>query len=172
MSADHLAPDTIAPGQLLWFVGTAPSRASAAARAYYAHPGNRFWRALHESGLTSRLYLPHEFRELAELGIGLTDFCKTRSGVDAQIPREAFDPAALRDKVRLQAPAALAFTSKAAASLWFQRPTSRIAYGRDAEAADPIVFVLTSPSGLASGSWSLAPWVEVARWARPGTEHG
>jgi double-stranded uracil-DNA glycosylase len=166
MSGRYLVRDAVSPGQLVWFVGTAPSRASAAAGAYYAHPGNRFWRALHESGITARRMRPDEFELLSEVGIGFTDFCKTEAGVDSEIPRASFDAEALRGKVQRLAPRTLAFTGKTAASLWFGRSTTRIAYGRQVEASDPVVFVLTSPSGLASGAWSLEPWKELAAHLR------
>lgn len=61
--------------------------ASAAERAYYAHPGNRFWRALHEAKITPRLFAPQEYPLLLDLGIGLTDFCKISWGVDSQIAK-------------------------------------------------------------------------------------
>lgn len=166
MKAAHILPDRLAPGLKLWFVGTAAGPMSAAVGAYYAHPGNRFWRALHETGVTPRLYAPHEFPELMTLGVGLTDFCKTAWGVDAQIAREAFDVAGFKRKVAKLKPAALAFTSKTAASLWLGRSTGRITTGRQETADGPAVFVLPSPSGLATSYWSIAPWKEAAAFLR------
>lgn len=171
-------PDLVAPGQRVWFVGTAAGPRSAALTAYYAHPGNRFWRALHEAGITPRLFAPADYPALAELGVGLTDFCKSHWGVDGRIPREAFDAEGLRAKVAALQPSALAFTSKTAASLWLGAPTGRIAHGRQAReeggreeaAAGPELFVLPSPSGLATSWWSLAPWRDLGEWleeARP-----
>lgn len=160
----HVLPDRLAPGLRVWFVGTAAGPMSAALGAYYAHPGNRFWRALHEAGITQRLFAPHEFPELLGLGIGLTDLCKTGWGVDAAIAREAFDVAGFRKKVDRFKPGTLAFTSKKAASLWLGRATGQIETGLQAgETAEPHVFVLPSPSGLATSYWSLAPWNELAR---------
>ena len=75
--AAHVLPDRLAPDLKAWFVGTAAGPRSAAVGAYYAHPGNRFWRALHEAGITPRLFAPEEYPLMLELGIGLTDFCKT-----------------------------------------------------------------------------------------------
>jgi TDG/mug DNA glycosylase family protein len=139
---------------------------SAARGAYYAHPGNRFWRALHEAGVTPRLFSPHEFPLLLEMGVGLTDFCKTDWGVDAQIAREAFDVEGFRRKVKRLKPGALAFTSKTAAGLWLGRSTGRITTGRQETKEGPVVFVLPSPSGLATSYWSLAPWREAAEFLR------
>ncbi len=162
----HILPDRLATGLKLWFVGTAAGPMSAAVGAYYAHPGNRFWQALHETGVTSRLFAPHEFPELMALGIGLTDFCKTEWGIDSRIAHEAFDVGAFRDKVTKLKPAGLAFTSKTSAGLWLGKSTGRIATGRQETKEGPVVFVLPSPSGLATSYWSIAPWREAADFLR------
>ena len=162
----HILPDRLGPGLKLWFVGTAAGPMSAAQGAYYAHPGNRFWRALHETRITPRLFAPKDYPLLLELGVGLTDFCKTEWGVDAQIARDAFDVAGFRRKVARLKPGALAFTSKTAASLWLRRSTGRISVGRQAATDGPDVFVLPSPSGLATSYWSIAPWREAADYLR------
>lgn len=159
----HILPDRLAPDLKIWFVGTAAGPRSAAERAYYAHPGNRFWRALHESEITPRQFAPHEYPLMLDLGIGLTDFCKVSWGVDSKIAKEHFDVASFARKVKRLKPRALAFTSKTAASLWLGMPTGRITPGRQiaAQQNPPAVFVLPSPSGLATSYWSIAPWREV-----------
>ncbi len=166
----HILPDRLAPGLKMWFVGTAAGPMSAAMGAYYAHPGNRFWRALHETGITPRLFAPQEFPSLLDLGVGLTDFCKTGWGVDAQIAREAFDVEGFRRKVTELKPSALAFTSKMSASLWLGKPTGRITVGRQEATDGPDVFVLPSPSGLATSYWSIEPWREAADYLRAGAK--
>ncbi len=164
----HILPDRLAPDLKLWFVGTAAGPRSAAVGAYYAHPGNRFWRALHQTRITPRLFDAHEYPQMLDLGLGLTDFCKTSWGVDSAIPREQFDVQAFKRKVARLKPRALAFTSKTAARLWLNRPTGRITHGRQdaahAENAGLAVFVLPSPSGLATSCWSIEPWREVGKW--------
>ncbi len=138
----HILPDRLAPDLALWFVGTAASPRSAAVGAYYAHPGNGFWPALYEARITPRLFDPREYPELLNLGIGLTDFCKTSWGVDRQIAREHFDVTGFRRKVARLKPRALAFTSKTAASLWLGRSTGGIQQGRQPGGEEPVVFVL------------------------------
>jgi len=160
-------PDLLPPSPRLVFIGTAASRISAARGAYYANPSNKFWRTLHAIGLTPRLYAPHEFAALEALGIGLTDLCKTQSGMDHEI--SAFDVGALRQRLAACAPRAIAFTSKKGASLYLDRPTPALAYGRQAghEFSDSLgaaLFVLPSPSGAAGASWSIEPWRELAAW--------
>ncbi|XUM19464.1 mismatch-specific DNA-glycosylase [Bradyrhizobium oligotrophicum S58] len=156
-------PDQLQPGLRLVFVGTAASDRSAATGHYYAHPGNRFWRTLFAVGLTPRLYQPQDFPALLSLGIGFTDLCKLGAGMDHVALKAGVDVAGFADKIRRHRPATVAFTSKKAASLFYGRPTGAIALGRQPEQDDfPIVFVLASPSGAASGAWTLAPWRELA----------
>lgn len=167
----HILPDVLKPGLRVWFVGTAAGPKSAAVGAYYANRGNKFWRALHEAGVTPSRIEPHDYLAVLEFGVGLTDFCKTGWGVDSAIDPDLFDREGFARKVKRLKPAALAFTSKTSASLWLGRPTGRIAPGRQPPETDmadnaPVVFVLPSPSGLATSYWSIEPWREVAAWLR------
>ena len=155
-----ILPDLLQPGLRLVFCGTAASRRSAAERAYYAHPGNRFWQALHASGLTPRQFAPAEFTELPALGIGLTDLAKRHAGNDDELPADAFDVTALRARIETFAPHVLAFTSKAAARAAMGHPSG---YGLQAECIGATrLWVLPSPSGQARGHWNLAPWQALA----------
>lgn len=169
----HRLPDQLRPGLRLVFVGTAASTRSASVGHYYAHPGNRFWRALHETGITPRRHLPSEFASLLELGIGFTDLSKSGAGMDHEIARHAFDVAGFRAKMKAFRPRTIAFTSKKAASLFYGRPTGALALGRQPPLAGfPAVFVLSSPSGAASGSWTLEPWRELAAWIKADARNG
>ena len=164
---DDKLPDLLQNQLRLVFVGTAASTWSADVGHYYAHPGNRFWRTLYDVGLTPRRYEPHEFRMLLQLGIGFTDVSKSGSGMDHQISKDQIDVTSLEAKLRKYRPQTLAFTSKKAASLFYARPTTDIALGRQPPQDDfPTVFVLASPSGAASGAWSLQPWQELAAHVR------
>jgi len=156
-------PDQLQDGLRLVFVGTAASQRSADLGHYYAHPGNRFWRTIHEVGITPRRYEPHEFRTLLKIGIGFTDLCKSGSGMDHQALAFPIDIPAFREKIRQYRPIAIAFTSKKAASLFYGRPTKAVTLGHQPPLDDfPTVFVLASPSGAASGHWSVQPWQELA----------
>ncbi len=71
------------------------------------------------------------------------------------------DAESLHAKLRRHRPAAIAFTSKNAASLalGIRAP----AYGRQADPLEgAIAFVLASPSGRARSFWTLEPWREAA----------
>jgi TDG/mug DNA glycosylase family protein len=164
-SNPHRLPDQLRAGLRLVFVGTAASTRSASVGHYYAHPGNRFWHALHEAGITSRRHDPSEFTSLLELGIGFTDLSKSGAGMDHQIARQSFDVAGFKAKIEACRPRTIAFTSKKAASLFYNKPTSALSLGRQ-QSIDgfPNIFVLSSPSGAASGHWTLQPWRELAEW--------
>ena len=159
----HRLPDQLQPDLRVVFVGTAAGQRSADLGHYYAHPGNRFWRTIHAVGITPRLYQPHEFACVFELGIGFTDMCKAGAGMDREALKAGVDVRAFAEKMRRYRPRTVAITSKKAASLFDGRTTARIALGRQPPLDDfPDVFVLASPSGAASGAWSLRPWQELA----------
>jgi TDG/mug DNA glycosylase family protein len=164
----EMLPDQLCKGLDVVFVGTAAGHRSAAEGAYYAHPGNRFWRALHEIGLTDRRYEPHEFPALLDLRIGFTDMSKVGSGMDREIAPEHFDVTLFETKMRRFRPRAIAFTSKKAASLWLGVPTGKIEPGRQPRrlADFPEIFVLTSPSGAATRYWDVGPWRALADWLK------
>jgi TDG/mug DNA glycosylase family protein len=160
----HRVPDLLRPGLKLVFCGTALGRVSAQKRAYYAHPGNFFWRTVHKVGLTSERLTPTEYPRLLDYGIGLTDLCKAHYGNDVDLPAEAWDAEALKAKIAAYAPQHLAFTSKTAASVFLGRPTGQIALGRQVETAgETTLWVLPSPSGQARRFWDEGAWRDLAR---------
>ncbi len=155
----HILPDVLETGLALVFCGTAAGKRSAAEHAYYAHPGNLFWRALFDAGLTPRLLLPAEFPQLPDYSIGLTDLAKRHAGNDNELPSDAFNVPALTAKIEHHAPRLLAFTSKNAARATLGHA---VGYGLQGETIGTTrLFVLPSPSGQARGHWSLAPWLEL-----------
>lgn len=154
-------PDLLRPGLRLVFCGTAPSTRSAALGAYYAGPGNKFWRTIHAVGLTPRLLAPADWRMLDALDIGFTDMAKAHFGMDRDLPSGAFDSPRLQSMIALNQPRVLAFNGKAAAKVFFA--TAAVEYGRqNARIGRTEIWVLPSTSGAASGSWSMEPWQELA----------
>lgn len=159
-----ILPDLLRPGLSIVFCGMAPSAESARRRAYYAHPGNRFWRTLHETGLTPRLLAPEEFRLLLQSSIGFTDVNKTESGRDHALSKQALDPAAVRAKIAKFQPRFLACTSKTAGRLVLGRACD---YGLQAETIGITkIFVLPSTSGAAVRYWDIGPWRALAKAVR------
>src|SRR5258705_8698638 len=120
----HVLPDSLREGLAVVFVGTAPGYRSAAERAYYAHPGNRFWRTLAKLGLIPKEFEVGRYRTLLSLGIGFTDVCKTQQGCDHAI--SAYDPRGLSRKIARYRPRIVAFTSKKAASVWYAVSTKEV----------------------------------------------
>lgn len=171
MSRAPVLPDLLRPGLAIVFCGSAASAASARLGAYYAGPGNKFWRTLHAVGLTPDLLSPAEFRRLPEFGIGLTDMAKHASGGDAALPAGADDPEGLRARIETCAPGILAFNGKRAARValaaWFgvRDPGYGVQAHRLGETA---IHLLPSTSGAASGFWSIEPWRALARAAKSG----
>jgi TDG/mug DNA glycosylase family protein len=158
-----ILPDLLRPDLRLVICGTAAGNASAAARSYYAGPGNKFWRVLHEVGLTPRLLAPSEYAELLSFNIGLTDLAKKVSGNDAVLKGRDFDSISLRTLIADIRPKAFAFNGKKAASVFFSAPSALLKYGRQTDCiADTVLYVLPSTSGAASGHWSIEPWKRLA----------
>lgn len=159
-----ILPDVLAPGLRVIFCGSAAGQRSAAAGAYYAGPGNRFWPILHEIGLTPSLLAARQYPEVLALGIGLTDLAKGQAGADHQIADAAYNPQRLSRLIRRLQPGALAFNGKRAAQLFFG---GQIGYGVQRELlGQTTVFVLPSTSGAARRFWDEGPWRELAAWLR------
>jgi len=160
----HVLPERLKPGLTLVFCGTAAGRQSALQKAYYAHAQNKFWRTLYETGLTPHLFAPRDYPTLWDLGIGLTDIAKFAYGMDHQLPKDSLGQEAanaLRARIEKAAPRFLAFTSLTA---------GRTVMGKHAlpgQQAEKIgateVWILPSPSPLASNHWDIAPWRALAR---------
>ncbi|MDA8345665.1 MAG: mismatch-specific DNA-glycosylase [Thermaerobacter sp.] len=140
--------------------GSAAGTVSAQRQAYYAGPGNRFWRTLCEVGLTDRQLRPEEYPKLLSYGIGLTDVVKTAFGADDELPRQSFSPAAVVEKLQTFRPGLLATNGKRTAQELLGRKT---AYGLQPERLAGVpVFVLPSTSGRAGPFFDLTWWKELA----------
>ena len=138
--------------------GTAASTVSAAAKAYYAHKQNKFWKILYETRLTPELLQPHQYRNLLQYRIGLTDLVKTHAGMDHQVPLSKLGDrrAQLHDSIARLRPTFLAFTSKTAGEKFFGGKRD---YGEQTERiADVRIWILPSTSGAANGSWRPEIW--------------
>ena len=157
--------DILAPGLSVVFCGTAASARSAAVMQYYAGRGNKFWRVLHQTGLTPRLLSPSEYRSLPEFGIGLTDIAKGQSGADKDIVFDARGAERVREKVMRFQPRFLCFNGKRAAQEFLGR--NDVGYGsRSERIGATALHVLPSTAGLASGFWDEQRWHEFARMVR------
>ena len=155
-------PDVLAPGLTVVFCGINPGRVSAAARAHFANPRNDFWRLLHDSDFTPRLYTPKEQFDVLELGIGLTNAAYRTTPGSGDLRRGDFASSAQRlcELARSLRPRAVAFVGKEAYRGTFgERPE----LGPQLRTLDDVgLFVLqsTSPANAA------APYDERLRWFR------
>ncbi len=154
--------DILGPGMRVLIVGFNPGLRSGAVGHHFAGRNNAFWRLLAESGLTPRLLRPEEDRELAALGVGLTNLVARPTASAAELaPAElrAGVPR-LRRLVEAHRPRAVAYAGKGvyvgaggrADAPWGRQPGSLLG---------PVDHVLPSPSGLAR-----LPFAEKLRWYR------
>jgi double-stranded uracil-DNA glycosylase len=141
--------DVVAPGLSILFVGINPGLYSAAVGHNFGRPGNRFWPALAQSGLTPRLFAPHDERALLDLGLGITNI------VDRTTARaEELSVAELREGARKLArkvvrlrPRIVAVLGISAYRSAFDRPRAQL--GPQPEPLGSVdVWVLPNPSGL------------------------
>jgi G:T/U-mismatch repair DNA glycosylase/8-oxo-dGTP pyrophosphatase MutT (NUDIX family) len=155
-------PDVLASGLEVVFCGINPGRVSAAARAHFANPRNDFWRLLHDTGFTPRLYEPDEQFALLELGIGLTNAAYRTTKGSGDLRRSDFAGSAerLEGLAHELFPRAFAFVGKEAyRGVFGERPE----LGAQLRAlGDAGLFVLpsTSPANAA------VPYAERLRWFR------
>jgi TDG/mug DNA glycosylase family protein len=156
-----ILPDLLEDQLALVLCGTAPSSVSKQQEAYYAHPGNIFWKTLFEAGLTPEQLHPKEYRNLLKYRIGLTDLNKTEWGADSDLSRTAFDVPNFIEKMLRYRPRVIAFSSKFAASKFFGRTI--LHYGRQSESLDGIaLFIVPSTSGRARGYFDVSHWRALA----------
>lgn len=162
-----LLHDVLDESLRLVLCGTAASSVSAAVGAYYANPQNKFWKILHESGLTPGLLQPHQYRDLLIYRIGLTDLVKTHAGMDHQIPLSRLaEPGRMRLRAAIlgHRPQFLGFTSKTAGQQFLGGKRD---YGEQAELIGSTrIWILPSTSGAANGSWRPEIWHRFADQVR------
>ena len=142
-------PDIIAPCLRVLFCGINPSLYSVAVGHHFARPGNRFWRALHESGFTPRRFQPSDENELLACGLGITNVApRATVGAADFSPNELKNGGiALREKVRLARPKTLAVLGIGAYRIAFAKPKATIG-AQDEMIGSTRIWVLPNPSGL------------------------
>ncbi len=121
---------------------------------------------MHETRLTPELLQPHQYRDLLQHGIGLTDLVKAGAGMDrATLPKlTVADRLRLSNAIATFRPQFLAFTSKTAGQKFFD---GKRHYGEQLELiGDTRVWILPSTSGAANGSWRPEIWHRFADEAR------
>jgi len=148
-AAGRQVPDLLRPGLIVVFVGINPGLYSGAVGHHFARPGNRFWRALHEGGLTPRVLRPDEERQLLPLGIGITNIVARATATAAQLSPDELRAGArsLERTLRRARPAFAAVLGLGAYRTAFGRP--RATAGEQPERiGETRVWLLPNPSGL------------------------
>ena len=141
--------DVIGPGLDVLFCGINPGLWSAAVGHHFAHPGNRFWKALHASGFTDTLLSPAEERRLLAAGAGVTNLVTRATASADEVGREELRRGAgrLAGKSERWGPRAVAVLGLGAYRVAFGRP--RAAVGEQEESLGQArVWLLPNPSGL------------------------
>jgi len=155
-AAGRTIADVAAPALDVLFCGINPGLYSAAAGYHFARPGNRFWRALHESGFTDRLLRPSEQEQLLGYGLGITNIvARATARADELTTAELVAGGKLlAAKVVTLRPQWLAVVGVTAFRAAFAQP--RAAVGpQDDPIGDTRVWVLPNTSGL-NAHWTPA----------------
>jgi double-stranded uracil-DNA glycosylase len=156
----RFVPDVLGPGLGVLFCGINPGLWSAAVGHHFARPGNRFWKALHQGGLTPRLLAPDEEDELLALGLGITNLVEraTAGAADLGAAELREGGARLAAKAAAARPRMLAVLGVGAYRTAFARPGAAVG-----PQPDPIggsaAWLLPNPSGL-NAHYQLADLAE------------
>jgi double-stranded uracil-DNA glycosylase len=142
------------PPQLV-FVGINPGLWTAATGTHFAHPGNRFYPALHRAGITD-----HELdrvtglsdadrRQLTDRGIAITNLVPRATAKASELTREELRAggATLVERLTRWGPGVVAIAGVTAYRTAFGRPRAQV--GRQPELlAGAQLWVVPNPSGL------------------------
>ncbi|MDX1623448.1 MAG: mismatch-specific DNA-glycosylase [Gemmatimonadota bacterium] len=167
-------PDLVGDEVGLLFVGINPSLWTAAAQAHFAHPSNRFYKALHAAGVVDRvLDVSDGFDEGSEdaltgRGIAITNLVNRATARAAELGDEELVEGArtLGGKVAVWDPDAVAFVGLGAYRTAYDRPGADVGRQDDHEIAGVQVWALPNPSGL-NAHYRLD---DLARWYRRAAE--
>lgn len=142
-------PDLIAPDLDILFCGINPGLYSGATNLHFARPGNRFWRALHEGGLTPTLLQPWQQQAMLDARLGITNLVMRTTATAAQLSDDELrrGRAALERKVARYRPRAVAIVGIGAYRVGFARPRAVVGLQPD-PIRGAIAWVLPNPSGL------------------------
>ncbi|TMK34661.1 MAG: G/U mismatch-specific DNA glycosylase [Actinobacteria bacterium] len=142
-------PDVLGPGLVIVFVGINPGLFSAAVGHHFARPGNRFWKALYLAGITDRIWVPSDDRELLSIGIGITNIVGRPTATAAELSAAELREGrrALGTKIRRFRPAAVAILGVTAYRTGFERSKASLGL-QDERFEGAGLWVLPNPSGL------------------------
>ncbi|WP_151733189.1 mismatch-specific DNA-glycosylase ['Paenibacillus yunnanensis' Narsing Rao et al. 2020] len=144
-------PDHLDHGLTIVFIGFNPSIRSGELGHHYANPRNNFWRILHNSGLTPRLYSASEDGELLKLGYGFTNIVARPTVGAEDITRGEYAEGRelLRAKLARYRPEVACFVGKGVYTEYSRRPKAEWGFQEGEPVVDGVrEFVAPSSSGL------------------------
>jgi len=137
-------------GLTIIFIGFNPSLRSGEVGHHYANPRNNFWRILHQSGLTPRLYEAAEDGELLKLGYGFTNIVARPTRGAEDITREEYRAGreTLREKLQKYRPQVACYVGKGVYTEFSGRTKAKWGLQPDSVVDGVRDFVAPSSSGL------------------------
>ncbi len=162
-AVDRTVSDIIAPGLDVLFCGINPGLYSAAIGCHFGHPGNRFWKALRQSGFTDRRLSPYEQEELLAFGCGVTNLVTRATARAAELSADELQAgrASLERKIRRFRPTSVAVLGIGAYRTGFSQAAASVG-PQPAKLAGASLWVLPNPSGL-NGAYPLPILVPLFR---------
>jgi double-stranded uracil-DNA glycosylase len=148
-AVNKIVPDVIEYGLKILFCGINPGLYTAAVGYHFGRPGNRFWKALHQGGLTDRLLQPCEQQKLLTYGYGITNLVARASLSAAELTQNELRSGGerLQQKVAHYQPKWVAFLGIGAYRMAFGLPQAVVGK-QDRKIHAAKVWVLPNPSGL------------------------
>lgn len=134
----------------LLFVGFNPSIRSGETGHHFANPNNRFWKILHESGLTPRRYGAEEDYKLLDLGYGMTNIVSRPTKAADEITKEEYKEGReeLIKKVIELKPKVICFVGKGVYQEYSRKKKLPWGVQEDSVVPGTIDFAAPSSSGL------------------------
>ncbi len=152
---DAVVPDLLGPGLRLLFVGINPGLWTAATQTHFAHPGNRFYPALHRAGILEHPVDPaagmtdQDRDRLRARGLGITNLVRRATAKASELGDDELREggAALAELVRREAPTVVAVAGITAyRSAFGQRRAVAGLQPEPLQGAE--LWVVPNPSGL------------------------
>jgi len=166
-SAGRPIPDLIARDLDVLFCGINPGLYSAFTGLHFAKPGNRFWRALHDGGLTRTRLEPWQRQALLAARLGITNLVMRSTATAAELDNEELRAgrARLERKVRRYKPLVVAMVGIGAYRVAFDRPKAVMGPQPETIAGVPL-WVLPNTSGLNANHRRRTSRSRSAHWQR------
>ena len=131
------------------FVGINPGLYTAAVGHHFGRPGNRFWKAVFEAGITDKLLHPSQQKELFKFGYGITNLVNRATVGASEVTKEEFIKGGkiLLGKIIKYKPRWVAFVGIEAYRKAYGRPSAKVGYQKE-KIKGANIWVLPNPSGL------------------------